>query len=95
MFGDEGPFPIIKADAFPDAIAQHEARVVNRDERILFGNDAAVDVDQDGLITDIFFGGMGRDVVCHGWPLFFAAKANRRGKEGEGAALHGGAVTLP
>ena len=70
MFVKKGPAPIVKPDPFPDAIAKDEPAVIDRNHRLRFWHDAAIDVDQDRLISDVFFGLVRSNVIGQIGPLF-------------------------
>ncbi len=68
---DKGPLAIIEADAFPDAISQHKARIINRNQRLFPWDNLTVQVDLERLIPFIRFGFVGRTMFWCGahWEL--------------------------
>jgi hypothetical protein len=56
------------AKAFPDAVAEHEARVEHRHDRLVALLDRAVDVDQDVAVARVFLRFV--DALRHGLLLW-------------------------
>ena len=50
---DEGPLPVVETDTFPDAISQHKARIVNRNEGLFSRNNLTIQIDLERLIPFI------------------------------------------
>jgi hypothetical protein len=75
---EEGPAPVVEADALPHAVAQHEAGVVDADRRLALGLQRPVHPDEDLLVPGVFLGGVRADFV-HGGPSPRRTLAGRRG----------------
>lgn len=54
-FAQKGPFPIAHAQAFPHAITQHEADVIDRNGCFGFEFQLSVDVNQNRVVAGVFF----------------------------------------
>ena len=65
MFIDKGPAAVIQAQAFLDAVAQHETTVIHADHRLRLGNDLTIQINQDLVIARVFFGLMCGHVILH------------------------------
>jgi len=63
MIVDKGPFTVVEAHALPDAVAEEETRIVDRDRRLRLRHDPAVDIDQDILISRIDFRVVGGNLL--------------------------------
>ena len=62
---EKRPCAVIEAHALPDAVAQHETTVIDRDLGLVAVDDVAVDVDLDVAVADVFVSGVGRGVFGH------------------------------
>ena len=56
---EEGPAPVVQAQPLPDAVAEQEAGIVDRDGRLRPGLQRAVDPDQDLRVAGVLLRGMG------------------------------------
>ena len=84
VFVKEGPLAVVKADAFPHAIAQHEAGIVDRDDRLRLGLQLPVHPDQDVFVAGVFFRLMGRNMVSHSRAFPLPGHAKAAGRIGQG-----------
>ena len=61
---EKGPLAVIEPHAFPHAVAEQEARIVDRNFRVVAMHDVAVYINLDIPIADIVFCVVGRLTGC-------------------------------
>ncbi len=83
MLVEEGPAAVVEPDPLPHPVAQHEAGVIDADQRLRLGHDPAVHVDQDRLVAGVLLGLVGADMVGHG-VLRFPARLDGAGGRAKG-----------